>query len=97
MYQRQTGADGVQWVDVTRCAPADLGPGLSPEAALARLHWRQPDGQLLSGAQAFTGLWRALPRWSWLGRLWGSRPGLWLLEAGYRCFLAARRSWRTPA
>ena len=94
MYRRQAGADGVCWVDVAHCAPAELGAGLSREAALARLHLRRPDGRLVSGAAAFALLWQTLPRWSWLGRLLGSGAGLWLLEAGYRAFLLARPAWR---
>ena len=94
MYQRQAGADGVRWVDVAQCEASDLGTGLTREAAMARLHLRRPDGSLVSGAQAFTALWKTLPRWSWLGRLLGSGPGLWLLESGYRSFLFLRRRWR---
>lgn len=94
MYQRQPGANGVCWVDVTRCTPQDLGTDLTREAAMARLHLRRPDGSLVSGAQAFTTLWCALPRWSWLGRLLGAWPPLWALEAGYRMFLGIRRLWR---
>ncbi|MFA9216164.1 MAG: thiol-disulfide oxidoreductase DCC family protein [Sphingomonadaceae bacterium] len=97
MYQRQAGADGVRWVDVTQCAASELGAGLTREAAMARLHLRQPDGTLVSGAQAFTALWRVLPAWAWLGRLLSSRPTLWLLELGYRSFLGVRRVWRRPA
>ena len=94
MYRREQGADAVNWVDVTRCDAAALGSGLSREAAMARLHLRLPDGRLVSGAEAFTGLWRTLPRWAWLGRLLGTRATLWALEAGYRCFLVIRRGWR---
>lgn len=94
MYRRQPGADGVQWVDVARCEPAELGPDLSREAAMARLHLRRPDGRLVSGAEAFTGLWQALPRWSWLGRWLGSGLALPFLEAGYRLFLKVRPLWR---
>jgi len=94
MYQRQPGADALQWVDVARCGASDLGSGLTREAAMARLHLRRPDGSLVSGAQAFTSLWRVLPRWAWLGRMLGAGPGLWLLEAGYRGFLFVRRGWR---
>ncbi|MBA2724151.1 MAG: DUF393 domain-containing protein [Methylibium sp.] len=93
MYRRQPGADGVRWVDVARCEAGDLGTGLTREAAMARLHLRRLDGNLVSGAEAFTSLWQALPRWSWLGRLLGSGPGLPLLEAGYRVFLVVRRGW----
>lgn len=94
MYQRQPGADRMNWVDVSRCEASALGSGLSREAAMARLHLRQPDGRLVSGAAAFTGMWRQLPRWAWLGRLMGTGPTLWLLEAGYRFFLVVRRLWR---
>ncbi|MBS3996804.1 MAG: DUF393 domain-containing protein [Hydrogenophaga sp.] len=94
LYQRQAGADQVAWVDVSRCDAAELGEGLSREAAMARLHLRGPDGSLVSGAAAFTGLWRTLPGWSWLGRLLGARWTLWLLEVGYRFFLVVRRGWR---
>lgn len=84
----------MRWVDAARCASADLGPGLTRDAALARLHLRQPDGALLSGAAAFIGLWCALPRWAWLGRLFSSAAGSWLLETSYRVFLAVRPLWR---
>jgi predicted DCC family thiol-disulfide oxidoreductase YuxK len=94
MYQRQPGADALQWVDVAHCAASDLGAGLTREAAMARLHLRRPDGRLVSGAAAFTGLWQLLPQWQWIGRLLGAGPGLWLLEVGYRAFLLLRRGWR---
>jgi predicted DCC family thiol-disulfide oxidoreductase YuxK len=94
MYRRQPGADGVCWIDVARCEAADLGSGLTREAAMARLHLRRLDGRLVSGAEAFAALWQALPRWSWLGRLLGSGAGLRLLEAGYGAFLVARPAWR---
>lgn len=94
MYRRQPGSDAVCWVDAARCEASALGPGLTREAAIARLHLRRPDGNLVSGAAAFTQLWQALPRWSWLGRLLGARVGVVLLEAGYRVFLAVRPIWR---
>lgn len=94
MYRRQPGAGTVQWVNVAQCEATALGAGLTRAAAMARLHVRRADGNLVSGARAFTELWSALPRWAWAGRLLGGGPGLWLLEAGYRVFLVARRSWR---
>ena len=94
VYRRQRGAQDVCWVDVSRCGAADLGPGLSRDAALARLYLRHPDGRLVSGAAAFAALWRSLPRLAWLGRLLGTRPVVWLLEAAYRLFLLARPAWR---
>ncbi len=86
MYQRTPGGDRLNWVDVAHCEPAALGADLSREAAMARLHLRRADGRLVSGAEAFTSLWRALPAWSWLGRLLGTAATLWLLEGAYRIF-----------
>ena len=94
VYRRQPGAEDIVWVDVSRCSNAELGSGLTREAALAQLHFRQADGELVGGAAAFTRLWRALPRLAWLGRLLGSGMGLWLLEKAYRIFLSVRPLWR---
>lgn len=94
MYRREPGAEALHWVDVAACDCADLGTDLTRQQAMARLHLRQPDGQLASGAAAFVALWRSLPRWAWLGRLFGTRPALALLEAAYRLFLAMRPLWR---
>lgn len=94
MYQRQPGVDSVVWIDLTRCGASDLGTGLTRDAAMARLHQRRPDGSLVSGARAFTSLWRILPLWAWLGCMLGAGPCLWLLEAGYQGFLVIRRGWR---
>ena len=94
MYRRQPGSDGVHWVDAARCAEPELGSDLTRDAALARLHLRRPDGVLVSGAAAFVGVWQALPRWSWLGRLMGSAVAVRLLDAGYRAFLVVRPLWR---
>ena len=95
MYRHQPSADAVEWVDVARCGAAALGADLTREAAMARLHLRRTDGSLIGGAQAFTSLWRVLPRSAWLGRALGAGPGLRVLEAGYRIFLVARRGWLT--
>lgn len=96
LYRRQPGADGVCWVDVSQCGPEALGPGLNREAALARLHLRQGDGRLVSGAAAFVALWQALPGWARWGRALAWPPLLAMLEAGYRGFLVVRRLWRRP-
>ncbi len=94
MYRSQSGGGAVQWVDVAQCQAPALGADLTRAAAMARLHLRRADGSLVSGARAFTELWRVLPRWAWAGRLLGSAPGLWLLEPSYRVFLVVRRIWR---
>ena len=67
-----------------------LPPGTTREQLLARFHVRDPDGRLLSGAQAFLALWAALPGWRWLARV-GRLPGVaWTMERVYRLFLRVR-------
>ena len=94
MYRQQPGAEGIRWVDASTRGAEELGAQLSSEAALARLHLRGADGQLVSGAAAFTGMWQHLPRWRWLGVLFGKGWRLAALEGAYRGFLRVRRVWR---
>jgi demethoxyubiquinone hydroxylase (CLK1/Coq7/Cat5 family)/predicted DCC family thiol-disulfide oxidoreductase YuxK len=95
-YQARAGAESIRWVDVARVDAGALGEGLDREAALARLHVRGADGRLVSGAAAFAAIWRRLPAYAWLARLASPSPVQWLLEGGYRGFLAVRRLWRPP-
>jgi predicted DCC family thiol-disulfide oxidoreductase YuxK len=94
-YRSRRGADGFEWVDVHR-ADSPLGPGLSREAAIARLHVRLADGTLVSGAAAFAALWRGMPGFSWLGRWLQVPPFGALAEFAYLIFLRLRRVWRRP-
>jgi predicted DCC family thiol-disulfide oxidoreductase YuxK len=95
-YRARPGANGFEWVDVHRTQES-LGPGLSREAALARLHVRLADGTLLSGAAAFAAMWRNMPGMRWLGRWLQVPPFGALAELGYRIFLGVRRTWRRTA
>jgi predicted DCC family thiol-disulfide oxidoreductase YuxK len=92
-YRRAAGAEALCFVDVSR-PDAALAPGLTREAALARMHVRRADGSMASGAAAFAALWCALPRWAWLGRVAGWPVVAPLLELGYRGFLRVRKMWR---
>jgi predicted DCC family thiol-disulfide oxidoreductase YuxK len=90
-YRARPGAAGFAWIDVSRTDP---GPGLTRDAALARMHVRRSDGTLLSGAAAFAEMWQRMPGFTWLGRLVAfplMRP---LAELAYRGFLRVRRAWR---
>jgi predicted DCC family thiol-disulfide oxidoreductase YuxK len=93
-YRKARGAECLAFVDVSAAASGSLGPGLTREAALARLHLRRADGTLVSGAAAFAELWRHLPGLAWVGRLAAAPLVLPALELGYRAFLRIRRLWR---
>ncbi len=87
-YQRQKGADAVDWRDVS--AGGSTGPDLSCAAALKRFHVREPDGRLRSGGAAFAALWLRLPRFRWAGRIGATPPFSWLLALAYAVFLPLR-------
>jgi predicted DCC family thiol-disulfide oxidoreductase YuxK len=93
-YRDRPGAEGLCWVDAAQAGPGALAPGLTREAALARLHVRRADGSLVSGAAAFAEIWRRVPGFRWLGRLLGVPPLGLVAEWGYRGFLRVRRAWR---
>ena len=92
-YRNMDGAERLDWVDVADPA-TEPGDDLDRQAALARMHVRDADGRLLSGAAAFAAMWRAFPKTRWLGRVAGTRPALAVLEPAYRLFLRARPLWR---
>lgn len=93
-YRRQNGADAIEWIDISRCGPDQLAPGLSREAALKRFHIRRPDGSLASGAAAFAELWSRLPRFRAAGRAAGLPGVRHVLEGLYRLFLPIRPKLR---
>lgn len=95
-YRRQAQSAPVAWVDVSTCHPVELGADLDRATALARMHVRRADGQLVSGAVAFVEIWRKLPAYAWLARLAAWPPLLAVMEAGYVGFLKLRRLWRRP-
>lgn len=79
----------VCFADISNVA-VPLPVGTTREQLLARFHVQGPDGQLLSGAQAFLSLWAVLPGWRWLA-LAGRLPGAtWVMERMYRLFLRWR-------
>jgi ubiquinone biosynthesis monooxygenase Coq7 len=93
-YQKADVHQQVSWVDISQCADSELGPQLNRSDALARLHVRQSDGRLVSGARAFVQIWSALPRWRWLS-MTARIPGLiHLMELAYVAFLRIRPLWR---
>ncbi len=93
-YRSQQGAASITWVDAANCGAAELGADLSREVALGRLHVRQADGALVSGAAAFAAIWNRLPAYSWLAGIASRRPLLKVMEAAYSGFLRLRPLWR---
>jgi predicted DCC family thiol-disulfide oxidoreductase YuxK len=99
-YRRLRGGEGIAWVDASRCEEAALGAGLDRASAMRRLHVRRgtgTNGTLVSGAAAFVEIWKQLPAFAWLARIFANRPALLALDLLYDGFLRLRRYWRAPA
>jgi predicted DCC family thiol-disulfide oxidoreductase YuxK len=88
LYRGLPSKQHIHWVDVS--TPTALPCGLSCELAMRRFHVRDANGQLHSGAQAFSVLWRCFAGWRVLGWLTAVPPLSWLAEAAYRLFLPVR-------
>ena len=89
-YRRLSGADRIEWIDISVGDAESVAPGLCRSDALKRFHVRGADGRLHSGARGFAELWAALPAFRWLGaiaRLPLLNP---VLEVIYRGFLRVR-------
>jgi predicted DCC family thiol-disulfide oxidoreductase YuxK len=89
LYRECRGAEVLELVDASS-PDTKLPQGLDRSGALARFHVVTRDGKLVSGAAAFSEIWRQLPAWRWAGRF-ASLPGATpLLEVFYRGFLVIR-------
>ena len=57
-YQTLQGSDNVSWVDITQAADLQEQYGVSFDAAMARFHVRDEQGQWQTGAYGFVALWK---------------------------------------
>lgn len=89
-YRRQKGADRICWVDISGIDTMDVAPDLAREEALARFTVRDADGSLVSGGRAFTLIWKQLPRFRWLAKLFDIQPFSRSLDQAYGIFLKLR-------
>lgn len=90
-YRGMRGAEAVRWSDIAaEAAP----PGFDRAALLKRFTVIRGDGEVVTGAEGFAALWRALGPTRWLGVLSDRQPFLWIGERLYRLFLRLRTSWR---
>jgi len=88
--------DRLNLIDVSE-READPAPGLSCSAAMARMHVRNADGTIESGARAFLAIWGAIDRFRPLVRGLSIPPLPWVLEGGYRAFLLLRPTLQAGA
>jgi ubiquinone biosynthesis monooxygenase Coq7 len=93
-YQKLRGAERVNWVDASKCAEHEFGPQLRRADALARLHLRDANGDLVSGAAAFIAMWSQFPALAKIAALLNKRVFIRSLDVIYQLFLRVRPLWR---
>ena len=92
MYKKIDASYNLHLIDVSESDP-DLELPVGRDQAMARFHVMSNEGRLLSGAAAFTEVWRQLPRWRFASKA-ASLPGIpTLLELAYCLFLPIRPSF----
>jgi predicted DCC family thiol-disulfide oxidoreductase YuxK len=93
-YQRQRGAELIQWLNIAdnNPEPVDelLPQGLSRCQAMARFHVMDSSGVLLSGGDAFVEVWRLLPRFRLLAVVFSLPVMRGCVNWGYEVLLRMR-------
>jgi predicted DCC family thiol-disulfide oxidoreductase YuxK len=87
LMRRLDRAGAIQFLDVA--SPDGGACPLDRAELLARFHAME-NGRLVSGAEAFAAMWRAIPPLRALGFLARNPLALRVLETGYRAFLRVR-------
>ena len=83
------GLDRRGRIDFVDVASDNPNCPLDRNELLARFHASE-NGRIVSGAEAFAAMWRAIPVLRPFGLLARIPPVLWLLERMYRAFLKIR-------
>ena len=89
LYKNKKSIASLEFIDVS-AAQANYPTGLNRTSARARFHVLSKKRGLISGASAFSELWKQIPGWKTLGYV-TSLPGVSLFFEGvYRLFLVWR-------
>ena len=89
-YRRREPLVPIEWLDVSKKDPLDLGLPLGQCDAMRRFHVLCEDGQLKSGAAAFTALWSRYKGFRLIGRILSWPLLCHITEGAYRLFLLLR-------
>ena len=93
-YMGRSGADGIEWLDISNATPERMPKGLTREDLMLRFTVERRDGVTARGAAGFVAVWRALPGTARLARLADNRIVVGIGEALYRAMLRIRPLWQ---
>ena len=99
-YKKYSNKD-IEWVDVTNNKEAQQITSKSYKQLLRRMHVIQ-DGKLIEGAEVFLIIWKNIPKYNFLYKLFNNKPMFFLLKifyeiAAYFLFLKNKhllKEWR---
>jgi len=80
-YKKHSNKD-IEWVDVTNNKEAQKITSKSYEQLLRRMHVIQGD-ELIEGAEVFLIIWRNIPKYNFLYKIFNNKPMFFLLKIFY--------------
>ena len=80
-YKKHSNQD-IEWVDVTNNIEAQQITSKSYKQLLRRMHVIQ-DGKLIEGAEVFLIIWKNIPKYNFLYKLFNNKPMFFLLKIFY--------------
>ena len=80
-YKKHSNED-IEWVDVTNNKEAQQITSKSYKQLLRRMHVIQ-DGKLIEGAEVFLIIWKNIPKYNFLYKLFNNKPMFFLLKIFY--------------
>jgi len=93
-YKRITGADKLDWLDISDSKCKLDSFGIAYETAMARFHVLDASGQWQTGAWGFVELWSHLRGYRWLAKLISLTSTQALLDKIYTVFAQKRLNSR---
>ena len=81
-HYKKHSSQEIEWVDVTNNKEAQQITSKSYEQLLRRMHVIQ-DGKLIEGAEVFLIIWKNIPKYNFLYKLFNNKPMFFLLKIFY--------------
>ena len=81
-HYKKYSNENIEWVDVTNNKEAQQITSRSYKQLLRRMHIIQ-EGKLIEGAEVFLIIWKNIPKYNFLYKLFNNRPMFFLLKIFY--------------